>query len=919
MLQSIDFSKSPIKPQLQICKNDFTKTTISSIPDAYQITQKASIGNISELEFNIFFKIEIHHEFLDNPNINKLKPLYLIKLIKGLEIEYYIIKSIVDNSDDNGDYKHVKCFSLGYELSFKKLYSYSVISYNASSVLNDILSETIWHIDYLYPEFNITYRKFDFNNISVLDALQQVAETFNAVIEYDTINRKISLNKLDAIGGNKGFSVSYGNILKNITYETDIMDLCTRMKAFGYNGMSINAVNPTGSNYVESYSSILYPFQRDINKVVLSHSDYISDSLANAILDYEELVDTKKNDYSTYLSQKTALQTQSTTEQNKITVMNTEMSIIEANLQTANSQDPPADTTALVVQKNAKQTEINAQNIVVTGIQNQIASIDSQITTLQNLLKVENNFTQNQMVDWNPYIIIRDFTNTNFTDAKELFDATKEEFLKVREPKIVVSISIINLLEVLEQQKNWYKINLGDTITIRHSILGINIQAKIIDVSFNYESSDITLIISNVKDLLTDEQRFIKDLYKSISTSTTVESSRNKWDNILPISDDVGNIFDILTGKVKSQVSLAINQNMTMTDKGLILRDLTDPNTYLVLQNGLLAITTDNGNTWKHAITKNGIVGERIYGKLLAGEKLLIETDSGIIRINGKNLTVFDADKISERVKLGDISDLQDGSLYGLKLTNDSGVVVISDGIVNSDSIQIADNVDGSHKILLKIYVPDDVLEVRSVKLAFSLENFRTYETGTAGGGGVSTSSGSGGGVSTSSAGGGVVSSAGGGNHSHLMFNVNPAYVSVATIGVQLTSADGDAILEGISSNTAVNTGLYTRGSSGTHAHIGGSHIHQIVLNDHIHQIVLNDHYHNMNFAIYEGSKASLADVFVNGIKVLDNNGAHYNTDQNNLELSSFITNSGWNVVEISSSTLGRINASLYIKSYVAL
>ena len=308
------------------------------------------------------------------------------------------------------------------------------------------------------------------------------------------------------------------------------------------------------------------------------------------------------------------------------------------------------------------------------------------------------------------------------------------------------------------------------------------------------------------------------------------------------------------------------------------------------------------------------VYAETIIGKLIIGEKLVIESSDGIIKINGSAMTVYDADKVSKRVILGDISDLEDGSKYGLKLINDSGVTVISEGIVQSDTIMHSDNVDSSHKLSLKIHVPDDVLEVRSVKLAFSLENFRTYETGassagsstitsTSGGSSTPTSSSGGASTPTSSTTTAVTKSSTGAEW-------GPAD-DIATTGMVSYEGDHFHNVSIFNFNHVHNTDI----PSHNHSVSVPSHNHSVSVPSHDHSVSVPSHTHGMVYAIYEGSKAQNVDIYVDGVF---RNGS-FNTDQNNIELSSFITTSGWHTLELSSTTLGRISASLHIKSYVAL
>lgn len=71
----------------------------------------------------------------------------------------------------------------------------------------------------------------------------------------------------------------------------------TRLHLKGKDGLTINAIHPTGKDYLEDYSYFMYPFKRDLHKNVIEHSYSMSDSLCHAILDYQELVEANKEQF----------------------------------------------------------------------------------------------------------------------------------------------------------------------------------------------------------------------------------------------------------------------------------------------------------------------------------------------------------------------------------------------------------------------------------------------------------------------------------------------------------------------------------------------------------------------------------------------------------------------------------------------
>jgi hypothetical protein len=202
----------------------------------------------------------------------------------------------------------------------------------------------------------------------------------------------------------------------------------------------------------------------------------------------------------------------------------------------------------------------------------------------------------------------------------------------------------------------------------------------------------------------------------------------------------------------------------------------------------------------------------------------------------------------------------------------------------------IVDNVDATHKIKLKFYIPDGVIKVQKLTLNFSVEPFRAYETGAAAGGGSVTTSSSGGDgtfTSTMATGlgyGGSTDSAGG-SHGHEI--IDPGYTE----------------WEDISHSHNFSVTL-------------SDHDHDVTLPSHDHDVTFPDHAHGIDYGIFEDTTAAECKVYVDGELRLDNGGSGYNDDQANLDLTQWVNTPGWHMIEVSSSQLGRINAAYFIQIY---
>jgi len=728
ILTEIDLTKTPIEPKLFLCKPN--KQSIAILSEAYNIKHLTKFSSVNELSFSIPINIELNHQLQRNPNIDKIKDRYLIKLKKDEVIEYYMIDKIVDSSDDSSDTKEISCLSLQYELADKLIRSYEVVSYNALQVLTDALSQTLWSIDYIDPIYLSTYRSFSVSSKTVLDFVIEIAETFASLIIYNTVSRTISLYNPDNIGITKDLRFSYGNLIKTIEQTINMDNFATRLKVYGENNLTIASVNPTGQDWIE-------------NMVNFMTTDYMSQGLINAIVAYEALIVTNTDAYSTLLSQLTVQQELLTTKQNEMDALEIQLVIIQDSLDIALSTSQP--TAELIAQRDAKQLEIDAKlteissvnltitvstnctisgnisftidgitttiavliddtvdsvatkintefnklytnsirnktipiykstvlNNVVTliyftnsdqsdivaifndddstgvttsisigsnfGVENLISNIENQITALQSTLSIENNFTADQILERNLFIIEKEATNSNYTNASDLYEYGKKEFEKICKPEISIKLDIVNFLEVLEMQHLWDKLVLGDFCTVYYPPLNISIKARIIEVDFDYESGSISLTIANVEEILTDEQKFIRNLYNSISTSTSVNMSKYKiLTELTQNTSEISTIIDQLQGKISKEITLAVNEHVSISPRGIIITSPQNPLDILIINSGVIALSNDGGNTWGHCISTDGILGDKVIGKL--GIFAQVRADSIILGDLGETL-----------------------------------------------------------------------------------------------------------------------------------------------------------------------------------------------------------------------------------------------------------------------------------------
>lgn len=664
-------SQKEITPNIYLCKPD--KSRIHKLKDIYDLKLNLKLGAINELSFSIPSYIDRNHELIKNPLVSEIKLYYLVEFqFKGVT-EYFVVMNQNKSMSNDGEIISYNLFSLGYLLNNKLIKLYEATSYTLSQLVFDFLKETDWGIDYIDVDFDVNNsnalkRSYETDNSTVLQCLFDVATKFNAVIYFDTITQKVSFYKPEKIGLNRGWKLKKGKYLESYNVDINIDEIATRMYCYGEEGLEFRSLSPTGSNYLEDFSWYMYPFKCDDNYNVLEHSEYMSDSLCIALIKYNKLLSQNANkfkDLSTSLSTKKA---ELTTLNQELSVLDTELKMLTNDLDAINatyldSAPSRQEWQTVISNINSKNSQISSKKNQISTKENEIKSVEDSITSLRNLLDVENNFTKQEILELNKYIICKDFTDDTIVDEQDLLDASTKHFKTINEPAITMTFNIANFLNDVEYVADRDRINLGDTVKLISETLDISISSKIIEINYDFDNNDISLVIANDKDLQDDDSKLVNMIYSSHNTSTTVNMNKYKLDLAVNANNLVTHMINSEFDTAKNVLIGGTENSNTMNERGFYSRDLQDDKTYLVINNGILAITKDSGNSVEVAITKNGVFANRLYGTALLGNNLVIQSDNGLFTINGETQTIYDANGV-KKIELGKYQNPDSPSQY---------------------------------------------------------------------------------------------------------------------------------------------------------------------------------------------------------------------------------------------------------------
>lgn len=714
----IDYNLKLPKKSIFLCKPN--RTIIAKISEAYDIQYYTKLGTVNELSFKIPTIIVKDNVPMDNPNIERIKHRYIFKLVVGEKVEHFLFNES-NKVYGEEDYIEYRAYSLGTQLSDKHMREFEKIGTLkevVEGVLDDVYGSlqetpikrwTVGYVDSYFTTSETAKRKYTVSSMSLLEVIYDIASKWNAVIKWNTEDLVIDFYRPENVGLNKGFYIRDGKYLESFDLSIDSSSTVTRLRAFGSEGLTFRSINPIGEDYIQDFTYYMYPFEYDsVNDVVLKSSDYMSDELCIAITKYEELVKNSNTFFEAINVKITELQKILTTETDRLSQITLERILIEderdvllAEFQTDKSlwgkdgwnengkKDGTPAHTDIINRLRAKEAEESAQKTAVDNAKLNLQDAEREKQDHLDKLKPSSNFTIDEWSELQEFIIVQEYTNDSITRPEDLLKEAETVFKQNREPKIVLTLSIIDFLSVVECQNDWDKLGLGDSIKIRYDRLKVNILAKIIEINYNFESFEITLTIANEKDLKDGTDKLMDLLDKADITSTIVSMDKDGW-NLS--KENNGKINDIINSKwdsLKNAVLAGYDQQITISERGIIIRSLDDPLSWLVIQNGFLAITNDGGNTWKNAISKDGIWGEYIFGKVISGVNLYIEDESGAWKTQGSRTTIYNADG-KEVMWLGLVSDnLRDefdniirqeqGECFGLKSWNDATKVEITD------------------------------------------------------------------------------------------------------------------------------------------------------------------------------------------------------------------------------------------------
>jgi hypothetical protein len=549
--------------------------------------------------------------------------------------------------------------------------------------------------------------------------------------------------------------------------------------------------------------------------------------------------------------------------------------------------------------KNLKSITRTANYDIITRLY-PFGQDDLDISSVNNGVKYLEDFSYTS----NIYVGI--YQNQDISDPQELKDKASEVLSKLCKPRYTYRVQIVDLRTLPEYSHEDFI--LGDLVDVIDEQLGINVRTRIIRHKYNvFQPWRCELELGEPEERLAvqlaesfDAARFVREaLRPNPATSNLLKGFINTF------ATQINSANGKLVWNDSTLEAIEINANGNETGRRVRITP------------GGIGVSIDGGQTYETAMTGAGVLAN----KVIVNELYALATDDGLTKLAADGLHVYDRN-LAERLIAGRwIEGTQEH--FGLKAVAQDGRTVLLDdrGILQTWQEGRADNVDANNPLVLNIYLPAETREIKRALLRFKLQAFRAYETGAASGGRTSkTSSSYLGEVVTSSTQPSTVQSSAGS-----IWNYGTTYVPEPMTtegghnhgipdGTALMTADGGTVW-------FAQSGYHTHAIDTDHNHnvTIPSHNHTVNIPSHSHTVDIPNHSHGLVFGIYTSTRASNITIKINGVDRTSILGGPFTVDQNSLDIKQYLSIGQWNTIEIGSSTLGRVDASLFIQTLLTV
>ena len=371
--------------------------------------------------------------------------------------------------------------------------------------LNSLLKEVGWSLNYVDPSIiynedesprmrwqesvNTNYMEFIKNDL---------AEQFNFLPIFDSVNRKIDLLNLDTIGEEIKICLSKDNYVKSKTKTNNSEELITLLKLKGNEELDIGRYIIGGYDFLMDFS-------------YFKETKEMSDELISALDKYDEMIKIRTPIWQQLTEEKVSKETE-------LALNRTRWQISISQIECYKRLIEQYILKEFVVEENETRVKLSQEmdneltlRLKIEDLLNEIQLLDESIDNINLLCKFETCtdengnliFNEELLMELQEFIFVDVYSNDSFVNADDLIEKGKSILEEKSRPTIEVDIDSVNFLNRLID--NGYRLKWNGVLQFGDITILIDEDTNeeeyfyFLGFSIDYSNNTLNLKISNKK------------------------------------------------------------------------------------------------------------------------------------------------------------------------------------------------------------------------------------------------------------------------------------------------------------------------------------------------------------------------------------------------------------------------------------
>lgn len=492
---------------LVLCK--LSKVPIMEIPTTAVVSIERTIDEIDKLTLRInkYLTVQDGLKKVENPAYNEIKPKRYLLLNDD---EYFIIEDIKTNKLSG--YLEVTAMSGEVILNRRPIdmEDFGVQIFdddieNGIYSLSTLLEDVGWHLNVV--EESLVYNEDGSPRMRWQESVStnymefiknDLAEQFNFLPIFNTIDRNIDLLDLNSLGEDIKICLSKDNYVKSKTKTNNSEELITLLKLRGNEELNVGAYIVGGYDFLMDFS-------------YFKETKEMSESLINALDLYNRMVEVRVPIWQGLIDEKISKESELSIKRNRW----------QMSISTIDCYKRLIDQYVLkdfIVEENETRVKLSQEmdnelilRLEIEDLLEEIQLLDESIDNINQLCRFETCtdadgnlvFDSDLLMELQEFIFVDIYSDDSFVSAEDLIEKGKSKLTEKSRPTVQVDIDSLNFLNRLidnGRHLQWNgELQFGDIVILIDEDTEEEEYFYFLGYSIDYHNNTLNLTISNKK------------------------------------------------------------------------------------------------------------------------------------------------------------------------------------------------------------------------------------------------------------------------------------------------------------------------------------------------------------------------------------------------------------------------------------